>query len=107
MQRQTQGRGLATSLILPKNKAKKAVSSIFTLFPPFFSLPPPTHPTLMMESGPTTVIVKFLHFFQNCINQFTATALSDRCSFFGNVNIGKDLKITELLQAYDAVVLVS
>lgn len=42
---------------------------------------------------------------KNCINQFTATALSDRCSFFGNVNIGKDLKITELLQAYDAVVL--
>jgi len=42
---------------------------------------------------------------KNCINQFTTTAQSNRCSFIGNVNIGKDVKITELLQAYDAVVL--
>ena len=43
---------------------------------------------------------------QNCINQFTTTALSDRCTFIGNVNVGKDVKLTELLQAYDAVILV-
>lgn len=42
---------------------------------------------------------------KNCINQFTSTAQSERCSFFGNVNIGKDLNISELLQAYDAVIL--
>ena len=43
---------------------------------------------------------------QNCINQFTTTASSDRCTFIGNVNVGKDVKLTELLQAYDAVILV-
>ena len=48
-----------------------------------------------------------VHFFQNCINQFIATAQSDRCSFIGNVDIGKDVKIAEMLQAYDAVVMVS
>lgn len=42
---------------------------------------------------------------KNCINQFTATAQSNRCSFIGNVNVGKDVKICKLLQAYDAVVL--
>ena len=47
------------------------------------------------------------YFLQNCINQFTATAQSDRCSFIGNVNIGKDVKIAEMLQVYDAVVMVS
>ena len=53
------------------------------------------------------VLIFLVHFHQNCINQFTTTAQSNRCSFIGNVNIGKDVKITELLQAYDAVVLVS
>ncbi|PFX31886.1 NADPH:adrenodoxin oxidoreductase, mitochondrial [Stylophora pistillata] len=42
---------------------------------------------------------------KNCINQFTTTAQSDRCTFIGNVNVGKDVKLTELLQAYDAVIL--
>lgn len=42
---------------------------------------------------------------KNCINQFTTTASSDRCTFIGNVNVGKDVKLTELLQAYDAVIL--
>ena len=45
-------------------------------------------------------------FFQNCINQFTATAQNARCSFIGNVNVGKDVKVKELLHSYDAVVLV-
>ena len=44
---------------------------------------------------------------QNCINQFTATARSERCSFIGNVNVGEDVKVADLLQAYDAVVLVN
>ena len=48
-----------------------------------------------------------IFFDQNCINQFTTTAQSDRCSFIGNVDIGKDVNVGELLQAYDAVVLVS
>ncbi|XP_020613236.1 NADPH:adrenodoxin oxidoreductase, mitochondrial-like [Orbicella faveolata] len=42
---------------------------------------------------------------KNCINQFTTTALSDRCSFIGNVNVGEDVNVAELLKAYDAVVL--
>lgn len=42
---------------------------------------------------------------KNCINQFTTTALSDRCSFIGNVNVGEDVNVAELLEAYDAVVL--
>ncbi|KAK2571701.1 NADPH:adrenodoxin oxidoreductase [Acropora cervicornis] len=29
---------------------------------------------------------------KNCINQFTATAQNKRCSFIGNVNVGKDVK---------------
>ena len=51
--------------------------------------------------------VNLLALFQNCINQFTATAQNKRCSFIGNVNVGKDVKVSELLQSYDAVVLVS
>jgi len=42
---------------------------------------------------------------KNCINQFTTTALSDRFSFIGNVNVGEDVNVAELLKAYDAVVL--
>lgn len=42
---------------------------------------------------------------KNCINQFTATAQNARCSFIGNVNVGKDVKVKELLHSYDAVVL--
>ncbi|XP_031556284.1 NADPH:adrenodoxin oxidoreductase, mitochondrial-like [Actinia tenebrosa] len=42
---------------------------------------------------------------KNCINQFTTTALSERCSFYGNINVGKDVKVSDLQQAYDSVVL--
>lgn len=45
--------------------------------------------------------------FQNVINTFTQTAQHERCSFYGNVNVGKDVTIEELRQAYHAVVLVS
>ena len=59
-------------------------------------------------SSKNLLIKKFLVFVkQNCINQFTTTALSDRCSFIGNVNVGEDVNVAELLEAYDAVVLVS
>uniref|UniRef100_K7FK23 NADPH:adrenodoxin oxidoreductase, mitochondrial n=1 Tax=Pelodiscus sinensis TaxID=13735 RepID=K7FK23_PELSI len=42
---------------------------------------------------------------KNVINTFTQTARSDRCSFYGNVTIGKDVMVEELEQAYHAVVL--
>ncbi|KAM6951028.1 NADPH:adrenodoxin oxidoreductase, mitochondrial [Aplochiton taeniatus] len=42
---------------------------------------------------------------KNVINTFTQTAQHVRCSFHGNVNVGKDLSIKELQQAYHAVVL--
>ncbi|XP_073671095.1 NADPH:adrenodoxin oxidoreductase, mitochondrial isoform X2 [Paramisgurnus dabryanus] len=42
---------------------------------------------------------------KNVINTFTQTAHHDRCSFHGNVNVGKDVSIEELRQAYHAVVL--
>lgn len=42
---------------------------------------------------------------KNVINTFTQTAKQSRCSFFGNVNIGKDVSVEELKQAYHAVVL--
>ncbi|KAM4526669.1 NADPH:adrenodoxin oxidoreductase, mitochondrial [Fundulus diaphanus] len=42
---------------------------------------------------------------KNVINTFTQTAKHSRCSFFGNVNVGKDVTVDELQQAYHAVVL--
>ncbi|XP_054625142.1 NADPH:adrenodoxin oxidoreductase, mitochondrial isoform X2 [Dunckerocampus dactyliophorus] len=42
---------------------------------------------------------------KNVINTFTQTAKHARCSFYGNVNIGKDVSIQELQQAYHAVIL--
>lgn len=43
---------------------------------------------------------------QNVINTFTQTAKNARCNFYGNVNVGKDVSVQELQQAYHAVILV-
>ncbi|XP_074475247.1 NADPH:adrenodoxin oxidoreductase, mitochondrial [Sebastes fasciatus] len=42
---------------------------------------------------------------KNVINTFTQTAKHSRCIFYGNVNVGKDVSVEELQQAYHAVVL--
>ncbi|XP_063445018.1 NADPH:adrenodoxin oxidoreductase, mitochondrial-like [Mytilus trossulus] len=42
---------------------------------------------------------------KNVINTFTQTASKDRCTFIGNVTIGKDISIADLQKAYSAVVL--
>ncbi|KAM5135166.1 NADPH:adrenodoxin oxidoreductase, mitochondrial [Mantella aurantiaca] len=42
---------------------------------------------------------------KNVINTFTQTAHSGRCSFLGNVTVGRDVTIEELQSAYHAVVL--
>ncbi|XP_051530865.1 NADPH:adrenodoxin oxidoreductase, mitochondrial isoform X1 [Myxocyprinus asiaticus] len=42
---------------------------------------------------------------KNVINTFTQTAQHERCSFHGNVTVGKDVSVEELRQAYHAVVL--
>ncbi|KAI3365430.1 hypothetical protein L3Q82_010515 [Scortum barcoo] len=42
---------------------------------------------------------------KNVINTFTQTAKHSRCSFYGNVNVGKDVSIEELQQAYHAIIL--
>ncbi|XP_066470525.1 NADPH:adrenodoxin oxidoreductase, mitochondrial isoform X2 [Tiliqua scincoides] len=42
---------------------------------------------------------------KNVINTFTQTAHSDRCSYYGNVTVGKDVTVEELQKAYHAVVL--
>uniref|UniRef100_A0A3B4U1V5 NADPH:adrenodoxin oxidoreductase, mitochondrial n=1 Tax=Seriola dumerili TaxID=41447 RepID=A0A3B4U1V5_SERDU len=42
---------------------------------------------------------------KNVINTFTQTAKHSRCSFYGNVNVGKDVSVQELQRAYHAVVL--
>lgn len=42
---------------------------------------------------------------KNVINTFTQTAHSDRCAFFGNVVVGRDVTVPELQKAYHAVVL--
>ncbi|XP_029933660.1 NADPH:adrenodoxin oxidoreductase, mitochondrial [Myripristis murdjan] len=42
---------------------------------------------------------------KNVINTFTQTAQHSRCSFYGNVNVGTDVSVKELQQAYHAVVL--
>lgn len=42
---------------------------------------------------------------KNVINTFTQTAKHSRCSFFGNVNVGTDVSVGELQEAYHAIVL--
>ncbi|XP_061764816.1 NADPH:adrenodoxin oxidoreductase, mitochondrial isoform X3 [Nerophis ophidion] len=42
---------------------------------------------------------------KNVINTFTQTGKNARCGFYGNVNIGKDVSVKELQQAYHAVIL--
>uniref|UniRef100_A0A8C8YIG6 NADPH:adrenodoxin oxidoreductase, mitochondrial n=1 Tax=Prolemur simus TaxID=1328070 RepID=A0A8C8YIG6_PROSS len=42
---------------------------------------------------------------KNVINTFTQTARSDRCAFWGNVEVGRDVTVPELREAYHAVVL--
>ncbi len=42
---------------------------------------------------------------KNVINSFTETLKLENVNFFGNVSIGTDLRIAELEEAYDAVVL--
>ncbi|XP_072882849.1 NADPH:adrenodoxin oxidoreductase, mitochondrial [Hemitrygon akajei] len=42
---------------------------------------------------------------KNVINVFTETAHLNRCSFYGNVTVGKDVSIEELKQAYHVLVL--
>jgi adrenodoxin-NADP+ reductase len=42
---------------------------------------------------------------KNVINSFTETLRSPNVQFYGNINIGQDLKTNELMQAYDCVVL--
>jgi len=42
---------------------------------------------------------------KNCINGYSKTAESSRFSFYGNVNVGTDVTVENLLSAYHAVVL--
>ncbi|KAF7249117.1 NADPH:adrenodoxin oxidoreductase, mitochondrial [Varanus komodoensis] len=42
---------------------------------------------------------------KNVINSFTQTARSGRCTYSGNVTVGKDVTVKELQEAYHAVVL--
>ncbi|GAB1602424.1 NADPH:adrenodoxin oxidoreductase, mitochondrial-like [Argonauta hians] len=42
---------------------------------------------------------------KNVINSFTKICSNDRCSFIGNVNVGRDVTIKQLRGAYSAVVL--
>ncbi|KAJ8399742.1 hypothetical protein AAFF_G00408470 [Aldrovandia affinis] len=42
---------------------------------------------------------------KNVINTFTQTGQHERCSFHGNVSVGKDVSVEELQKAYHAVVL--
>ncbi|KFP83906.1 hypothetical protein N311_08079, partial [Apaloderma vittatum] len=42
---------------------------------------------------------------KNVINAFTQTARSERCAYYGNVTVGRDVMVAELRQAYHAVVL--
>lgn len=44
---------------------------------------------------------------KNCINTFTQTAAQERFAFFGNVEVGRDVLLPQLREAYHAVVLVS
>uniref|UniRef100_A0A0E0JYF7 NADPH:adrenodoxin oxidoreductase, mitochondrial n=1 Tax=Oryza punctata TaxID=4537 RepID=A0A0E0JYF7_ORYPU len=39
------------------------------------------------------------------VNQFSRVAANDRCSFYGNVSLGRDVSLSELRKTYDVVVL--
>lgn len=43
---------------------------------------------------------------QNVTKTFGQTARSERCRYYGNVTVGRDVTVAELRQAYHAVVLV-
>lgn len=43
---------------------------------------------------------------KNCINTFTQTASQERFTFLGNVEVGRDVLLGQLREAYHAVVLV-
>lgn len=43
---------------------------------------------------------------KNVIHTFTKTAQNPRVNFFGNVKLGKDISMKQLLYSYHAVVLV-
>ncbi|GFU00145.1 NADPH:adrenodoxin oxidoreductase, mitochondrial [Nephila pilipes] len=42
---------------------------------------------------------------KNVTKLFTNIGMHERCNFYGNVNVGKDVMISDLLQSYHAVVL--
>ncbi|NXP44224.1 ADRO protein, partial [Heliornis fulica] len=42
---------------------------------------------------------------KNVVKAFTQTARSERCAYYGNVTVGRDVTVAELRQAYHAVVL--
>uniref|UniRef100_A0A4W3GQB1 NADPH:adrenodoxin oxidoreductase, mitochondrial n=1 Tax=Callorhinchus milii TaxID=7868 RepID=A0A4W3GQB1_CALMI len=42
---------------------------------------------------------------KNVINSFTQTMHHGRCSFYGNITVGKDISVEELKQAYHVVIL--
>eukprot|EP00053_Salpingoeca_punica_P008727 m.78014 g.78014 ORF g.78014 m.78014 type:complete len:471 (+) comp14726_c0_seq1:36-1448(+) len=42
---------------------------------------------------------------KNCTDQFATTASNPRCRLLGNIHVGRDVRVGELMQAYDAVVL--
>ncbi|KAL5670190.1 hypothetical protein ACJX0J_022411, partial [Zea mays] len=45
------------------------------------------------------------HYFIIVVNQFSRVAANGRCSFFGNVTLGRDISLLELGKTYHAVVL--
>jgi hypothetical protein len=42
-------------------------------------------------------------FQQIVVNQFSRVAANGRCSFFGNVTLGRDVSLSELRETYQAV----
>ena len=51
------------------------------------------------------VLTIFFIFIKNVINTFTRVAQNERTQFIGNIDIGKDVTLKELRDAYHAVVL--
>ena len=51
--------------------------------------------------------IVFLLNFQNATNTFEEVAGNERFRFFGNINIGQDIKAVDLQNIYSAVVFVS
>jgi hypothetical protein len=47
----------------------------------------------------------FINMWKVVVNQFSRVGANERCSFFGNVSLGKDISLVDLRKLYHVVLL--